>query len=611
MRRQSGALPLEKDRNAGALSRERLDLSAGDVARARFTERQELAAVVIGTGALLLFHLGAYGLWDPDESRWAEIAREMLALHDFILPHLNYVPYLEKPPLLYWITALSFLAFGLNEFAARLSCAIPALGGIIVTYLFVRRTFDRSRATLAVAILATTPLYAVMAQVLTTDFIFTFCVTASWFAFFLHWRESGDWCWIGYIAAALGVLAKGPFAIVLCAGVMLIFLWWEGELPGSVRRFRLVAGSALIAAIVAPWFIAVSIREPDFASFYFGDEILRRFLQSNYDHGQPIYYFVPVLIAGTAPYSIIAAFLRKGALGANPARSFCVIAAVFTFVFFSLSAAKLIPYILPALPPLAIGLADALMNLALSRSDHSTCDGDLDVRRLVPAGVIVALLGTAAIITGFEARNFNNPYPLAIRGALLSGGVLALIGGTTASYAWWRGRLIAGISSIVIASAVVLICASYGRIDAEPLRSYADLSRKVARLAPTARLICYQRYVQALPFYTRRRTILVGAKTELSYGAAHASDAADYFFNGADELLRLWDQPGASVIILDNSDLKTLAPRLGSYSLIASEHQKKAILGIHLSATLAPSPGVPVCAPLTNKVRARRERGRQ
>src|SRR5208282_2202366 len=166
----------------------------------------------VGLLALLVFffHLGRYGLWEPDEARYAEIAREMLRTGSFVVPHLNYVPYIEKPPLLYWMTSLAFHCLGANEFAARLVPALSALGGVIATYWFGRRAFDHRRGLLAAAILTTSPLYAVMAQVLTTDMLLTVLLSIAFFSLFLQWREGGRWWLATYTAAALAVLTKGP-----------------------------------------------------------------------------------------------------------------------------------------------------------------------------------------------------------------------------------------------------------------------------------------------------------------------------------------------------------------------------------------------------------------
>ncbi|MFZ0889895.1 MAG: hypothetical protein WA005_15725, partial [Candidatus Binataceae bacterium] len=130
----------------------------------------------------------------------------------------------------------------------------------------------------------------------------------------------------------------------------------------------------------------------------------------------------------------------------------------------------------------------------------------------------------------------------------------------------------------VLTMAGGMLAASFARIEAEPLRSYAALSREVASKAPGATLICYHRYVQSLAFYATRRVVLVGSPSELRYGRDHAADSAGYFLSTDDDLMRLWSAPGTKVLVLDEPDLERLRPRLGGFVVIASESKKRAIL---------------------------------
>ncbi|HLW70373.1 MAG TPA: glycosyltransferase family 39 protein [Candidatus Binataceae bacterium] len=540
--------------------------------------REIVGAIIVAVVAALVcfFHLGAYGLWEPDEARYAEIAREMLVLRDFVVPHLNYVPYIEKPPLLYWLTALAMHAFGVNEFAARFVNAAAACAGVAADYLFARRVIDSRHAFWSAIILSTSALYAVMAQVLTTDMLLTATITVALFAFFLHWREDGGWCWIMYVAIALAVLTKGPIglAIPLVAGA--IFLVTERDWRHALRRFRVVPGFCLTAAIVAPWFVAVAIRQPDFLDFYFVGEHFRRFFQSSYSHGQPIYYYVPVIIAGTLPWSILAPFAAWRSLTPNPARRFCLISAATIFVVFSCASAKLIPYILPALPPLAIVIASGLLGFTDREHDSALAVANSS-RRLAASGPILSLLGAGVMLAGIFANRFASPNPMLVRPALYFAGAIVLVAGAICFAAFWQHRFEAGLATIATAAVAILIVASYGRIMSEPARSYAELARAIAERAPDARLICYPRYLQSLPFYARRRVILIGAKTELAYGAAHASDAANFFFTRRADLLRLWNEPIPSVLIVDRAAFAPLAASLGPYTVVAADAKKIAV----------------------------------
>jgi 4-amino-4-deoxy-L-arabinose transferase-like glycosyltransferase len=537
------------------------------------------ALALIGlASALFFFNLGSYGLWEPDEARYAEIAREMLAARNFIVPHLNYVAYVEKPPLLYWLSALWMAIFGVNEFAARITPALAALAGVLMTWIFARRTMGRGRALLAGAMLATSTLYAVMAQVLTTDMLLAALVTVALFALYLHWSEGGRWCWLGYAAIAMGLLAKGPVAAAIPVLTLAIFLWWQGELSGAIGRFHALAGGAMVALIAAPWFIAIAIREPGFVDFYFIGEHLRRFFDSGYSHGQPFYYYLPVLAAGMMPWTLMAPFIAWRELGRTPAGRFCIVAAAVVIVMFSTASAKLIPYVLPAAAPITVLLADGIFSRVFAAGVRAG-DEPLGLRiRFAAVGVALSLMGVAMLVAAMTAPLFSSPYVVAARPALYALGLIGAAGGALVAEIFRHWRFDAGLAAMVLVAAIALGAGSYVRLEAEPLRSYAALAREGQARAPDATLICYPRYVQALPFYTRRRVILVGAPTELAFGEVHAADGRRYFFRSEDDVLRLWNTPGPVVLVIDQRELEKLRERLGEFIVIGSEWHKRAIL---------------------------------
>jgi 4-amino-4-deoxy-L-arabinose transferase-like glycosyltransferase len=538
-------------------------------------------AITTALGAVVsFFHLWSYGLWEPDEARYAEIAREMVASGNYLIPHLNYVIYIEKPPLLYWLTALSYHIFGVNEFAARFFGALFAVVGVAATSYFALRCFGRRHALLAGAILATMPIYAVLGQVLTTDMILAVLMTVASFALFMHWREGGRWCWLAYVAMALGILTKGPVAAILPVAAMLTFLAWEGELRGAVGRFHAFGGAIFVLAIAAPWFIYTIIRVPGYFDFYFVGEYLKRVFQPSYSHGEPIWYYLPVLAGGLLPWSAMVPLMTWRTMAPNPARRFCLVLAVVIVGAFSLASAKLIPYILPALPPIAILIADGIISCAWPEMAADRGDGlrPPDTRILAESGVLLGLLGAGTVGAALMAAHFRTPYPYYMRPALYAIGAILLVGGAAASAAFLTRRTGAGLFAVVLAIATALGAGTWARIEAEPLRSYAVLARAIEARAPDATIICYHRYVQSLPFYTRRRVILVGAKTELAFGARRAPDRDQWFFKKDADLMRLWRSPGRKVLVLDALDLARMREELEPYTLIGSELRKRAIL---------------------------------
>jgi len=195
-------------------------------------------------------------------------------------------------------------------------------------------------------------------------------------------------------------------------------------------------------------------------------------------------------------------------------------------------------------------------------------------------GPILGVGGAGVIAVALNAYRFASPYPMMVHPALFMAGTIVVVGGMLSFITFWRRRLDAGLFVLVAAAAASLIVASYGRILAEPARSYARLAREIAARAPDAVLVCYPRYIQSLPFYARRRVILVGPRTELEYGAEHSPDASQFFFDRRADLMRLWNQPQPTVLIVDRWAFPSLEKNLGSYSVIASDSKKIAIVRV-------------------------------
>ena len=170
---------------------------------------------LVGLG-LFFPGLGVPGLMDPDEGRYAEIAREMLLLRDWLIPHLNLVPYLEKPPLVYWLTSMSLGAFGLGEWAARLPSALAALAGLYLAFWLGRALWGERQGLWGAVVLATSGGYVVLARLLTLDMVFTLFLNLGIALGYLALSRERPRLWpYAYLALALAVMVKGPVALVL------------------------------------------------------------------------------------------------------------------------------------------------------------------------------------------------------------------------------------------------------------------------------------------------------------------------------------------------------------------------------------------------------------
>ncbi len=317
---------------------------------------------LVGLG-LFFFRLGASGLMDPDEGRYAEIAREMLLLKDWLIPHLNLVPYLEKPPLVYWLTSLSFAAFGFTEWAARLPAAFSALAGLYLAYGLGRALWGDRQGFWAAMVLATFGGYLILARLLTLDMVFTLFLNLGIGLGYLALSQERShlWPW-AYLALALAILVKGPVALVLTGLIWGLGAFLRGR--QAVRALMRPGCWLLLAVVVLPWFVFVAWQFPEFPRFFLWEHHVTRYLDGVSYHAEPWWYFGPVLLGLLLPWTGLVPWALSRRAFLNPGdRIFLMIWAGVVLGFFTVSRGKLAPYILPALLPLALLVGEALAGL--------------------------------------------------------------------------------------------------------------------------------------------------------------------------------------------------------------------------------------------------------
>jgi len=309
-----------------------------------------LAALWFGT-------LGIRPLYKADESRYGEISREMVASGDWITPRLNGFKYFEKPPLQYWATAAFFTVLGESDWVARLWTALVGFAGVVLTFRAGNRLFGAPNGLYAAAIVAGSPLYVVLGQVNTLDMSVSVFLAAAIFAFALRRML---WFWV---ACALAVLSKGLIGIVLPLAAAGLYILVKRE---WALIARMVPGVVVFFLIAAPWFVAVSMANAEFAHFFFIQEHFQRFTTEMHQRAQPAWYFLAVLAAGMAPWlaplgrSIYRAFRQRGDV-----ETLLWIWVLVVFAFFSASSSKLPPYILPVFPALALLASRAITRQVL------------------------------------------------------------------------------------------------------------------------------------------------------------------------------------------------------------------------------------------------------
>ena len=521
--------------------------------------------------------LGAFALAEPDEPRYAEIPREMIESGDWVTPRLNYVKYFEKPPLVYWLTAVNFELFGMNEFVARLWPAIFALLGIGAAGVLGRSMYGPWTGYAAAALLAATPLYFGLGQILILDMpltgLMTLALAAFWFAYAdTRWRT--PCLWLLYAATALAVLTKGPVAPLLIGAILVAFLLLEGNLRALAWLLNPV-GIVIFLSVAVPWFVLVSQRNPEFVDFFVIKQHLDRFLKPD-EHQQPLWFFVPMVVAGMLPWTAFALcaprllwrfVARLAARRVSAATLYCVLWSGVIFAFFSLSGSKLATYILPVFCPLAI--------LAARFFERVIANGRTEILRrgtyIVLAFAVVTVVG--AVIAGEVVDAWQLD---AILPALYIGGLLLGVAAVVALALLRRWGPQACFATLLLGMLGLQVVALTGRGVAAEYRPLGVAIRAQAR--PEDDVITYFHYVQAIPFYARRRTIMVAGRGELDFGSRQGNEQA--FFWGKDaQLIDAWRSPGRRIfLIINRVELEPLLPQLQPAPRQVAAYGKKVLV---------------------------------
>ncbi len=525
------------------------------------TWRRDLWMLALAFGVLFLATLGSHPLSNPDEGRYAEIPREMIASGDWVTPRLNGVPYFEKPPLGYWCVALSEKVLGPSEWSVRLVPALFALWGVLFTYAAARRLYGREAGIGAAVVLGTSLLYFALSQILLLDMIVSVLMSRALFAFLLAVREppGGTRRWLFYkvyASMALATLAKGLIGFLLPGAVMffwlLIFNQWR-----RLRPLHLPTGVALFLAIAVPWHVLAAQRNPEWAQFYFVHEHWERFTTTEHGRYQPFYYFVPIVLVGLFPWiGFLWGALKEGLAGGWARRKenadawFLATWALLIFLFFSKSQSKLIPYILPVFPPLAVFIGAWLARRCAEGAGQKLRFG-LNVFTflcgLIAVAALIAVLKPGVLRDPGQAEEIR-PFAFALAAILLLGGV-------TASWAAKvRGprSALTTVTATMAGFSLVLGLAVPNIRGTKPLALIAR-----AKLRPDDRVFHYHAFFHDFTYFTGRPAGLVSYTDELEVQFLDPAEKAARFIDDA-ELRRQWDGPKRLWLVARKRDAKEL-----------------------------------------------------
>ena len=523
--------------------------------------------------ALFAFSLAWFGTLDyrklvkPDEGRYAEIPREMVATGDWLTPRLNGIKYFEKPALQYWATATAFKAFGEHEWTARLWPALTGFLGILLTWFAGRRLFGAQAGLLAAVTLASSLLYLVIGHINTLDMGLSFFLEAAVFGFLLAQGGQRRWMFVAWSALALAVLTKGIVALVLAGGTLVLHSLLTRDFS-PWRKFEFVGGLPLFLLIAAPWFVAVSLANPEFAHFFFIHEHFERFLTKVHHRYQPVWYFIPILLLGVLPWTTIALQSlvqgwRHREVTGFAVRRFLVLWCIVVFGFFSVSDSKLPSYILPLFPALALLLGDML-----ARIGRKAMLGHLAIVALV------ALL--CLILAPYVSDRVDTVTPIEMMGAyarwLTVAAAIWLIGTLAALVFVWRDRRLAAVFTLAIASFVAWTGALLGHENLNPSNSAYQVAMQVRPLLPdNVPFYSVRMYDQTLPYYLRRTVTLVDHQDEMAFGLTQEPEK---WIPSQNEFKRRWRDNDDAFAVMDYSEFDRLSKEGLPMTVIARDPRR-------------------------------------
>lgn len=495
---------------------------------------------------------GFRSLFNPDEGRYAEIPREMLATGNWVVPHLDGLAYIEKPPLQYWATAVCYEVLGESVWSARLYTGLCGLATVLVTMLLARRLWGTAAAWRSGIVLASSMLVLIMSHQLTLDMSLTLYMTLTLAAFCIAQDPRAapsarrGWMLLAWASAAAAFLTKGLIAGVLPVLTLIAYSVLHRD-ASPWRRLHPLAGLALFLALTLPWLVLIQHRLPSFFDFFFVREHFERYLTPVEQRYQPWWFFGEVLAAGSLPWllpalrALLTGWRAREAPGQFDARRLLWVWSLVVLAFFSASDSKLIPYILPMFPAVA---------LLIGTAEERRLAADLRA-----TGVALALLGLAlavgdALLPRVLHVAATAPYFLGIRAPLALIALAALAGGAAAAVRPCAA-IIGAVGYVSFAGVFWAACLL------APLYSGAPLAEQLSpalREAPD--LYSVRMYDQSLTFYLRRTATLVDYRGELDFGLRRAPARA---IDSLGAFEPRWRAGGQALAVLSPRTYGTLA----------------------------------------------------
>lgn len=519
---------------------------------------------------LFFYNLGLPGLFDVDEAVYAESAREMMETGDLVTPQYNFTNRYDKPVLFYWLITAAYKIFGVTEFAARFWSALFGVALVLMCYFILHRLGYSRWGAISALILATSLEIIVLSHAAITDMTLTFFITVSIFCFFLGYTEDGSfkrWWYRGfYISAALAVLTKGPVGLIIPVLVIIAFLLLSGRLIETVKGMRIFSGGIIFLIISLPWYITeIWINGWEYIDAFFIKHNFTRYTGVVSGHGEPAYYFIPVILLAFFPWSVFLPYalykyfprnMPKGHLQRKESMLlFSLVWFLVIFAFFSLSKTKLPGYIAPLSPAIAI-MVGSIWNEYMSATKKSLLPTGLvfSLFSLIIVGLFIAvsisLLPTFLEDSKTMFALFNEPIDwggsLYLISTAIAGGILFF-----SLVVWLYQRTFAfgvmvGMVTLLTYFLFTYLMPVADKYLQSTLRDFARVASN--RLGQDGTLVVYGLNKPSILFYARRPAIVLGARERESLTEVIESPEKAFIIAKSSQTEGLMDHPNLHIV---------------------------------------------------------------
>lgn len=502
----------------------------------------QLMLVMILSAFLYLIGNNMIALTDPDEAFYSLTAKEMMANKSFLTPMIFNEAHFEKPPLTFWLLMISFKIFGINAFAARLIPAIFGLLGVLGTYFFLKKVFNEKIAFYSALILSTSILYLGLSKALLTDMVFSVFVFFSFYAFYLWYKKDEKNLNLFAVSLALAVLTKGPVAVVILFFGVGLFMVLSKEWR-IFKEFLLNRWWILFLIISLPWYIYVTVK---YGRVFFDEFIIndnwRRILFAEHKNFDKWYFYPAVILVGAFPWTFY--FLTLGANFKKYKKEYIFLFSMITSVFcvFTLAHSKLISYIVPLYPAIAI-----LLGLGLTELSNKP-------KRVNLIGILNIVLGAAILPAPFIVKSIFPDFFLAVLCGVIVLSVCLILSGIMLLKKEFVRAIYLNIIGLILVAITIVFTLPFKQL--ESAFSDNDLPKAMAEYDYYQKpILCGKLFVRGVYFNTGSPVKVLG-KSDNPFWSKHPVEVINV--NNDGKVINFFNDNYPVLCVITSKDLKHL-----------------------------------------------------